>query len=436
MRFFSIDNIEELDFNKLVRQLPGGGGWNPFNTRGAYIRAILESYPLLQQYEINTPMRLAHFLGQGLVETGCLAHRAENLNYSAERLRAVFPSYFPTDEIAREYERKPERIANYVYANRLGNGPPESGDGWRYRGRGFFQLTGRENYRNYGQIAGFDLENDPELIERDLKKSLQVAAAYFKHVGLGAFADSDDCAAVSRGVNRGNPRASRPAHGEADRILWTNRAIDLVRDPQALLVRASNDGVLRIGATGEPVKEVQRWLVALGYAIGPIDGVFGPATRRALVSFQEEHRLNITGTVDEATRTAIKTELNMAPQTIDMPAVVPAPAPEPAPTPEAPAPSAGDPQPAPIAASPEPAPSAPPEPSQPTPAPVEAAPVEIAPTTPATDGHAETAPAAPHAEPAANGGNGAAAAAPPTNTEPTSAAPRETPQGEQPTQSA
>lgn len=307
--FFSIRNIEELDFNKLVRQLPGGGGWNPFSTRGAYIRAILESYPLLQQHEINTPMRLAHFLGQGLVETGCFAHRAENLNYSASRLRQIFPGYFPTEEVARQYERKPERIANRVYANRLGNGPPESGDGWRYRGRGFFQLTGRENYRRYGEVAGVDLENEPELIERDLKKSLQVAAAYFQHMGLGAYADRNDCAAVSRGVNRGNPRHTRPAHGEADRILWTNKALDLVKDPQALLARTSTDGVLRVGASGEEVRKLQRALSDLGYPVGAVDGIFGPATRRAVLAFQDEFGLPTTGEVDAATRAELDKEL-------------------------------------------------------------------------------------------------------------------------------
>jgi len=314
MRFFSIGNIEELDFNKLVKQLPGSGGWNASSTRGRYVRAILESHPLLEQYEINTPMRLAHFIGQGLVETGYLTLRVENLNYSAARLREIFPNYFHTEELAREYERQPERIANRVYADRLGNGPPESGEGWRYRGRGFFQLTGKDNYRRYGEVAGVDLVNDPELIERDLKKSIQVAAAYFQHVGLGPYADRDDSAAVSRGVNRGDPRAARPAHGEALRIQWTNKAMDLVRDPQALLARAANDEALRSGATGERVRTLQAALSQLGYAVGPVDGVFGPATRRAVLAFQDEHELPVTGAVDPATQAALDAALAPVPE--------------------------------------------------------------------------------------------------------------------------
>lgn len=382
MRFFSIGNIEELDFNKLVRDL-GGGGWNPFSTRGQYVRAILESQELFQQYEINTPARLAHFIGQGLVETGGLAHKVENLNYSAARLRAIFPRYFRTDEIAREYERKPERIANRVYANRLGNGPPESGEGWRYRGRGFFQLTGKANYQQYGDVAGVDLVNDPEIIERDLKKSIQVAAAYFKHVGLGPYADRDDCAAVSRGVNRGDPRADAPAHGEADRIMWTNKALDLVKDPEALVVRASNDAVLRNGASGERVRVLQAALAELGYPVGTIDGIFGPATGRAVINFQNEHGLEMTGVVDAATQAAITEAtsdpvIDAPPPVVTPPVVIPPVVAQPEPQPAEPE------QPSPVVSAPEESAPAPVE--QPLPAPVEPAPeappVAAAPETP------------------------------------------------------
>lgn len=383
--FFSIRNIDDLDFNALVRQL--GGAWKPFSVRGQYVMAILQSYEMLQRYGINNPSRLAHFIGQGIVETGGLTKTIENLNYSAERLRQVWPSRFRTDEIAREYARQPERIANFVYSSRLGNGPPESGDGWTYRGRGFFQLTGRSNYRTFGQIAGFDLENNPRAIE-DVKKSIEVAAAYFQNRDLGRYADADDASAVSRGVNLGDPNSSTPAHGEAERVLWTNRALDLVRDPQKLVARASNDPTLRIGASGERVRALQRDLTDLGYPVGTIDGVFGPATRRAVVNFQEERRLPTTGVVDEATRAALDAEFApivvntpSAPTPIEpTPAPVLAPAPEAAPTPilahdpelapvvEAP-PAASEPAPAPeVVAEPTPAPKAPVE-TPPAPAP-------------------------------------------------------------------
>lgn len=352
--FFSVRNIEELDFNKLVRQLPPVG--SGANVRRAYVRTILESQDLLKRYGIDNPNRLAHFLGQGVVETGWLTKTVEGLHYSAERLRQIWPSRFRTDEIAREYARQPERIANFVYSNRLGNGPPESGDGYTFRGRGFFQLTGRRNYRIFGEVAGFDLENNPTQLE-DMKASLEVAAAYFQKLGLGAHADADNAAAVSRGVNLGDPSASTPAHAEADRVLWTSRALDLVKDPQALLARASEEAELRLGATGDRVRGLQRDLADLGYPVGPIDGVFGPATRRAIVNFQEERRLPTTGTLDAATRAALDAALAPAPLVEPTDA---SPQPEQAqPQPEAaPSPPSAD-----VAAQTDAAPSEPPQPA-------------------------------------------------------------------------
>ena len=400
--FFSIRNIDDLDFNKLVRQLPRAGSRG--GVRRAYVRAILESQDLLKRHEINNPNRLAHFLGQGAVETGWLTQTVENLNYSAEQLRRTWPNRFRTDEIAREYAHQPERIANFVYSNRLGNGPPESGDGWTYRGRGFFQLTGRKNYREFGRISGFDLEGDPAQLE-DVKKSIEVAAAYFQSVGLGPYADADDAAAVSRGVNRGDPTASEPAHAEAERIQWTSQALDLVKDPQQLLARAANEEILRIGATGERVRLLQQDLTDLRYPVGAIDGVFGPATRRALINFQEERRLEITGVVDAPTRAALEAALG--------PIAVNAP---PAQAPLGTAPIAIDPTPAPPLPTPEPVVEA--EAGEP-----EAAPVEPAPT-PESEAVAE-APAAPAPEtvaetsPAPNGaatGNGAAPETAPSET--------------------
>jgi putative chitinase len=329
--FFSVKNIEEIDFAKLVRQLPNRpSGWNPFSTQGKYIRAILESYPVLLEYEINTPQRLAHFLGQGLVETNYLQAKAEDLTYSFATLKRLFGRKFANDDEIRAYAGKPEKIANRIYANRMWNGPEESGDGYRYRGRGFFQITGKENYTKFSEIAGVDLVGDPEALERDLKLSVRVAAAYFKSAGLGEYADRDDVSAVSRGINRPEgPTSPTPANHEADRIDWTRRAQALVRDPKALLkTELDPSAPLAIGATGEAVRALQGWLDALGYAVGAADGIFGPATRRAVLAFQDEHALPATGIADEATRAAIQRALDLpAPET-------PAPAP---PAPEQPA---------------------------------------------------------------------------------------------------
>jgi putative chitinase len=310
-RFFDIADTDAIDLSKLARQLPNNPAWNPISTQGQYISAILQNYAMLRDNGVNTPQRLAHFLGQGIVETNYFKAKSENLNYSLEGLKRTFPSHFKTDDECRAYARQQEKIANRVYAGRLGNGAEESGDGWRYRGRGFFQLTGKDNYRHYGELAGIDLVSDPEILERDLKTSLQVAAAFFDKTGLGAFADANDISAVSRGVNRGNPRSPTPAIGEADRIAWTTKALALVANPDALLREgASNatpsaNAALRIGATGEAVTQLQADLRALSYDTGTEAGVFGPLTRRAVLNFQEEHSLTITGEVDAATLAAI-----------------------------------------------------------------------------------------------------------------------------------
>ena len=107
---------------------------------------------------------MAAFCAQLAHESGQLQRWTENLSYRWERLRQVFPKYFPSDAEARPFDRKPERIANRVYANRMGNGPEASGDGWRYRGRGPIQLTRTDNYRACGQGIGVDLVDDPDLL--------------------------------------------------------------------------------------------------------------------------------------------------------------------------------------------------------------------------------------------------------------------------------
>lgn len=105
--------------------------------------------------------RLQYFLAQLGHESNGLTHKEEGLSYSASRLTEIWPSRFPTLEVAKKYERNPEKLANFVYGGRMGNVNP--GDGYKFRGRGYIQLTGRETYREIGKIAGLDLENDPDL---------------------------------------------------------------------------------------------------------------------------------------------------------------------------------------------------------------------------------------------------------------------------------
>ena len=134
-------------------------------TRGkvSFVDALLKRRDILEKYEINRPDRLAFFLAAIAFETGGFQQQTEKFGYSASALRQTFPSKVPSDEMAAQLAGKQEEVANFVYANRFGNGPPESGDGWRYRGRSLFFITGRANYARYGQEIGADLVNAPDL---------------------------------------------------------------------------------------------------------------------------------------------------------------------------------------------------------------------------------------------------------------------------------
>jgi putative chitinase len=142
----------------------------------------------LERFGITTADRLAAFLAQVAHESAGFTRLEENLNYSAKRLTAVWPRRFPTLESAHPYEHQPERLANLVYARRLGNGDADSGDGWRYRGRGLIQLTGRGNYRLCGQALALPLEAEPDQLLQPQIAAL--AAAQFWHSrGLNELAD-------------------------------------------------------------------------------------------------------------------------------------------------------------------------------------------------------------------------------------------------------
>lgn len=146
--------------------------------------------------------RLAHFFAQVLHESGCMRFDTENLNYSAKTLRAVFGKYFPTQREADAFAGQPERIANRVYANRMGNGSEASGDGWRYRGRGLIQLTGKTNYAAFAAWVG-----DPRIMETpDLvatEYAVHSAVFFWDKNRLNAVADRDDVERVTKRVNGG-----------------------------------------------------------------------------------------------------------------------------------------------------------------------------------------------------------------------------------------
>jgi putative chitinase len=152
--------------------------------------------------DIESPVRQAMFLSQVAHESGSFRAVVENLNYSVQGLRSVFRKYFPDDEIAAQYARQPEKIANRVYANRMGNGEESSGDGWKYRGRGLIQLTGKDNYTAFSLQANNEAIIKPDLVAQP-ELAAESAGWFWMINGLNKLADTGDVKAVRRRVNGG-----------------------------------------------------------------------------------------------------------------------------------------------------------------------------------------------------------------------------------------
>jgi putative chitinase len=175
-------------------------------------------------YEINTPQRVAAFLAQCGHESGGWTTFQENLNYSAQGLCNTFKKYFPTVEAAAPYARQPEKIANRVYANRMGNGPEESGDGWKFRGRGPIQLTGKANYTAYAKAMFDDWEtvvNTPDWVTEDKDFALMSAIWFWNSHNLNHYADLADIKTMTKIINGGYI-------GLDDRIKHYNECIGLL----------------------------------------------------------------------------------------------------------------------------------------------------------------------------------------------------------------
>jgi len=169
-----------MDINKLKGHIP---------------EAVIAQLPdTIAKFELNTPLRLAHFLAQAGHESGGFKLVTENLNYGAKGLLSIFKKYFPTQEKAALYERKPEKIANLVYGNRMGNGIETTGDGYRYRGRGYIQLTGKDNYKAFDSVVSENITENPDLVAT--KYPLLSAAWFFHKNGLHKIADKGATDAV------------------------------------------------------------------------------------------------------------------------------------------------------------------------------------------------------------------------------------------------
>ncbi|MEM8959496.1 MAG: glycoside hydrolase family 19 protein [Pseudomonadota bacterium] len=213
----------------------------------------------LQSLGANSEARIASIIGQCAYESGGFTQRFENLNYSVNALQRVFGRYFKTVSPAA-YARKPKKIANLVYANRMGNGDEASGDGYRYRGRGWIQLTGKSNYATYGEAIGVDLVGNPDLAA-DPATAWLIAVRYMAATRRGGktlleWADLNDEVMVTKGINGGT-------NGLQGRLQEVSKVL------------AALSGKMSIAAW-------QTLLAAAGFNPGPVDGLNGPKTKAAM----------------------------------------------------------------------------------------------------------------------------------------------------------
>lgn len=194
--------------------LPSPGGLKLERLRGHIPDAVIAQIPdTAAKFQINTPLRLAHFLAQCGHESGGFRLTKENLNYSAKGLMGIFKKYFPTEALAKAYERQPAKIANKVYGGRMGNGPESTGEGAKFCGRGYIQLTGKENYTAFGKAINEDILSNPEKVAANY--ALLSAAWFFNKNGLHKMADEG---ASDQVVTKITKRVNGGTIGLPDRI--------------------------------------------------------------------------------------------------------------------------------------------------------------------------------------------------------------------------
>ncbi len=267
---------------------------------------------ILPAYKINTPLRVAGFLAQCCHESNNFKVLEENLNYSADGLNKIFPKYFiKAGRDAAKYARQPEKIANVVYGGRMGNGDEKSGDGYRYRGRGVIQLTGKDNYTAFGKDANVN-RTPEEVIEYLSTKrgALASAAWYWNSRNINDAADAGDIVRMTKLVNGGTiGLEDRKEHYKHIlEILGGKVHHDAPPAPAAVktapaakpaAASAPKVTTLKIGSTGDAVKALQ---AALGVTV---DGSFGPGTSAALKEWQAKNGLTPDGVAGPKTLAAL-----------------------------------------------------------------------------------------------------------------------------------
>ena len=250
---------------------------------------------ILPDYNIDTPARVAAFIAQCAHESANFKFLQENLNYRAESLMRVWPSRFPSIEVARQYAHQPEKIANKVYSSRMGNGDEASGDGWRYLGRGLIQLTGKDNYSRFAESIDTPLEEIPDYL-KTFEGAVQSACWFWETNNLNQWADAGDILTLTKRINGGTI-------GLEDRKKHYAHALHVLGDGGGHGVSESSGHsapvntniVLRRGSRGPEVAAMQLRLGLSG------DGDFGPATERALMGWQRENGLEPDGIAGPAT---------------------------------------------------------------------------------------------------------------------------------------
>lgn len=239
-----------------------------------------------EKYEINTQNRIAGFFAQGAHESSDFRVLIENLNYSSDRLMAVFGKrYFPTAAIAKKYHRNPTMIANHVYddanrVNKLGNTKP--GDGWRFRGRGIFQLTGRFNYDSFAKSVGMTAEEASAYLGTK-RGAFESACWFWKSRNLNNFADTDSITAMSKAINGGD-------NGLTDRINKYNRNKKILETTE----KVPSIRLLSKGSKGDDVRKIQS---KLGFTGRDLDGIYGNMTQNAVRSWQRSNKQPVTGSL-------------------------------------------------------------------------------------------------------------------------------------------
>ena len=257
--------------------------------------------PMFEKYKINTPLRIAGFMAQCAHESADFTMLEENLNYSEAALNSVFGRYFGTESgkrNAKEYARNPEKIANYVYQDEFRSakgalGNTNAGDGWRFRGRGIKQLTGRNNYTAFAKSVGMTAEEAAEYVATP-KGALESACWFWATNKLEKFADANDNLGLTKRINGGTIGLDdRNKRFEAAKAILGG---ELVSTPRKSATSEAASRTLRRGMKGDDVARMQK---ALGVAA---DGDFGPSTLSVVKKWQRANGLEPDGIVGPRTQ--------------------------------------------------------------------------------------------------------------------------------------